>query len=319
MKKIKYYDQFIVESNYEFNRKLTYALYEALSPEDKQHLSLEEVIKSSLNEGFIKTISDKGKALLQRIANISHTINEFLDKVGKELANNLGGRLFDIKDKMKVNFEEDNKVVKIIKGKMKTDKIALLHDVKTCKSVYDFYTKDFTKSIINMIISNFQKIFLHKEVSESLLNEGIKLSIVDHAIEILKEKPPLSWFDKINVIATRGADHLIKFLSHITQKLGGPEFVLPIITVIMGLIIESVTTEKIIMAGILKTAEMIAFPFVGIIIEFITHVTTILAIYELCSEILLEDDEVEKIGNKYKIRTKSNESEAGSQKMEEAV
>lgn len=88
---------------------------------------------------------------------------------------------------------------------------------------------------------------------------------------------------------TAGAEGMVKGLSYITKRLGGPEFTLPVISSILGIAFEWVS-KGFVKHGLIDAAEIFSVPFVGLVIKTAGNVATFLACYELCKEISLSVD-----------------------------
>jgi hypothetical protein len=83
----------------------------------------------------------------------------------------------------------------------------------------------------------------------------------------------------------KGANAIIKGISSITQKLGGPAFVLPALAVVVGLALEY-NIKGLAKYGILDVAGMAAFPVITIAVKFVAYVATAIAAVILVDELL---------------------------------
>jgi hypothetical protein len=73
-------------------------------------------------------------------------------------------------------------------------------------------------------------------VAESVVNEGKNvIATLVHKVEAV---PPFSWLHKVAQAGEAGAAAIVKAISEVTQKLGGPAFELPVIVLLVGIVIE---------------------------------------------------------------------------------
>jgi len=73
-------------------------------------------------------------------------------------------------------------------------------------------------------------------VAESVVNEGKNvIATLVHKVEAI---PPFSWLHKVAQAGEAGAAAVVKAISEVTQKLGGPAFELPVIVLLVGIVIE---------------------------------------------------------------------------------
>jgi len=291
MERIKYFSEYLNEGD-DFENKLMEALYIALPLEDKEYLSLSDLTEYQINESFLDSIQSRGKKVLDRIISISKNITDFLSKIKSQLSTHLVNYFSAARTHLKEKVFKNPKLEKIIKEKISADRVAFLNDLRTCKNVFNFYTDDFFAPFISKIIHSLRNHFLSKKVTESLINEKLNVDVVDKVVLTITEKPPFLWLTDIHELSTKGTGKLIQGLSYVTNKLGGPEFVLPVIASIVGLYLEH-GVEGIITMGIAKVIEFFTIPFVAIVIEFIGHIALLLTIYELCVELSTSIDKFE--------------------------
>jgi len=81
-------------------------------------------------------------------------------------------------------------------------------------------------------------------------------------------------------MGTQGSEVIIQQLSIVTKKLGGPEFVLPIIAIILGIAFEY-NIKGLAKHGLLEIVALYSIPFVAPIIKTVGLVATMIAAYEL--------------------------------------
>jgi hypothetical protein len=204
-----------------------------------------------LNEGFFdklkerfpkaaevsKALSDKAEATLGSILNKVKDAVSFVKKISdgiKEL-------FMSVINSSKKYFEEQIKGGKLkekIKELTKTKKEGFKKDILEIKKVLDFYRKEFISKLLSSSEKNMVE-FLSKEqepvVESMILEKGNVIATLVHGIE---KFPPFSWLHKLAKAGEAGASKFIKLLSDITTKMGGPAFVLPVIALILGEVME---------------------------------------------------------------------------------
>jgi hypothetical protein len=243
-----------------------------------------------LNEGFFdklkerfpkaaevsKALSDKAEATLGSILNKVKDAVSFV----KKLSQGIKEFFMAIFEKGKKFFTEQIQGGKL-KGKIdeltKTKKEGLVTDLKTIKEVTNFYRKDFMSKLLASKEKNMTD-FLSKEqepIAEAMLTEGKNvIATLVHGVEKI---PPFSWLHKVAQVGEAGAATLVKAISGLTQKLGGPAFELPVVVLLVGIVIEQMIKDSaghwlIDLAGsatplgmAIKGVQMVAF-FVALIV-----------------------------------------------------
>jgi len=218
---------------------------------------------SLLNEGFLnesffdklkerwekakevsKKLSDKAEGLLGGILQKVKDAVSFIRKIGegiKEMFNS-------VIEKSKNFFTEDIKGGKLkskIEELTKTKKEGLTSDVKKIKEVIKFYTDNFLSKLIGTTEKNLPD-FLNKEqepVVESFsINEGG--NVIATLVHKIEQYPPFSWLHSVAKAGEAGASAIIKAISDLTQKLGGPAFQLPVIAILVGIVIEQIVKSS---------------------------------------------------------------------------
>lgn len=266
-----------------FNKVVESIKDESIKIEIKNYVSESEL----LNEGFFdklkerfpkasqvsKSLSDKAEGILSSILQKVKDAVSFVKKIAE-----------GIKDFFKLAIEKGKAfyIEQLKSGQLKskvdelikTKKDGLLTDLKTIKSISEFYSLKFMNNMDNSMTKNFTE-FLSKEqtpISESILNEGANvIATLVHGIENI---PPFSWLETIAKSGEKGAATVIAGVSSLTQKLGGPAFQLPVIAILIGILIEQVikgqaghwllelagpTPLGLAIKGIKITASVIAF------------------------------------------------------------
>lgn len=291
MNKVKLYNEYL-ESRNNFDDLLRVHLYECLSENDKFILRKIDYKRVLINEGFVNTISNHGKEILKKLADRYNNIKSFLENIRLELSRHITEVLTTTKNKLKEKLKVNTVIIDSIKKEVNSDKNAFLHDMKTCQQVSEFYTSKFKDSIINNVMDSLHKLFLRKEktIKECVLNEGLDLHIIDNLIKHIHKIPPFAWLDMLHHKGTEGAEHLINGLSYITKHLGGPEFKLPVISSLLGLVFEY-NIKGFIKHGLIEAAEIFTLPFVSIVIKTAGNIASFLALHELCKEIIASVEE----------------------------
>lgn len=266
-----------------FNKVVESIKDESIKIEIKNYVSESEL----LNEGFFdklkerfpkasqvsKSLSDKAESILSSILQKVKDAVSFVKKIAE-----------GIKDFFKLAIEKGKAfyIEQLKSGQLKskvdelikTKKDGLLTDLKTIKSISEFYSLKFMNNMDNSMTKNFTE-FLSKEqtpISESILNEGANvIATLVHGVESV---PPFSWLEEVQKSAEKGAATVIAGVSSFTQKLGGPAFQLPVVAILIGILIEQIvkgqaghwllelagpTPLGLAIKGIKITASIIAF------------------------------------------------------------
>src|ERR1700761_5915068 len=100
----------------DLKKELMLFCYDNLEESEKSALSRSYV----LNEGFIDSISDKGRKVLSKICNSVSDIIQFLDKIKKDLYQHLEIILTTTKDKLKAKLKADGNFIKVVKNQINT-------------------------------------------------------------------------------------------------------------------------------------------------------------------------------------------------------
>ena len=280
MNRIKTYEKFVIQKNeVSYKEELILSLYETLSNLEKIELPKYFLKECLINESVIKTLSEKGKNILQKLANTASNVISFLTNIKKELSKHITDVLTKSKELIKTKLSQDKNFLDAIKKELNADRNAFLHDVKTCKEVSDFYTTKFKECIINNVMETLKKFLTQKQS----IKESLDFNVIDNLVKHLHKIPPYAWLDMLHHSGTHGAEHLVNGLSYITKHLGGPEFKLPVISSLFGIAFEY-NIKGLIKHGLIEAAEIFSVPFVGLVIKTAGNVATFLAAYELCRE-----------------------------------
>jgi hypothetical protein len=207
----------------------------------------------SLNEGFFDKLKErfpKATAVSQLLSDKAESVLSGILQKCKDAVSFVAQMKQGIKELFtntitasKTLFEEQFKTGKL-KDKLeeikKTQNEGLLADIKTMKSVTDFYRKRFLGKVMSTTDTNLTQFLTNEQepVVESLetLNEaGNVIATLVHKIEAI---PPFSWLHKVAQAAEKGINFLIQALSDLTVALGGPTFKMPVIALILAVGVE---------------------------------------------------------------------------------
>jgi hypothetical protein len=207
--------------------------------------SLNESFWDKLKERFPKAaqvskmLSDKAEAVLGKIINGVKDAVSFVKKMGQSIKEFFISAI----QKGKEIFTEQ-----IVNGKLKgkieelvnTKKDGLIKDLKTSKDVINFYRKEFIGKILGSTEKNMTNIL----VSESLITEG-ENNVIATLVHKIESIPPFSWLHSVAKAGEAGASAVIKSISNVTQKLGGPAFELPVIALLLGIVFEQMVKGQV--------------------------------------------------------------------------
>ena len=319
--KVKSYNQFILESN-ENNDDLFYSLVEEfwksdlLGLEEKMILEkevfnpisylIQENFYDKLKNRFNKAkqvatdLTKRSKDSLEKIVDAAKTAMDFINKVKEFLSEQIKLILTNTKDKIKNKLKINKKFLSETKSKLSSDRSAFLGELEMLKDVVNFYQTKLYVSLEKQIVNAMTK-FLTSEDKEVPISEKIQIikegnNMIDKLVHGLNSIPPFSWIDKLQKIGEKGANFIIEQLSFITEKLGGPSFILPITSVLIGIAFEY-NLKGIIKNGLLDVVSMLSLPFVTPIIKMVGFIATMIASYELIVAISRGYEEEEKLHN----------------------
>lgn len=225
---------------------------ESIKEEIKQYLSNSELLNEGfLNEGFFdklkerfpkaaeisKSLSDKAEAAMGKILQSVKDAVSFVKKIGQGIKE----FFMSVVEKGKKFFEDNiahGKLEDKIEELTSTNKEGLVADLKKSKEVIDFYRKSFMGKLIGSTEKNMTEFMTNEQepIAESMVNEGKNvIATLVHGVEKI---PPFSWLHTVAKAGEAGAAALVKAISGVTQKLGGPAFELPVIVLLVGIVIE---------------------------------------------------------------------------------
>jgi len=235
-----------------FNKFLDSAkIEESIKGEIRDYISSIEY--DSLNESFwdklkdrfpkaaevSKLLSDKAEAAMSKIIQGVKDAVSFVKKIGEAIKE----FFLSVVEKGKAFFIEQiqsGKLKEKIDELTKTKKEGLIVDLKTAKNVINFYRKEFMGKLLGTTEKNMTDMLSKEQepVAESVVNEGKNvIATLVHKVEAI---PPFSWLHKVAQAGETGAAAIVKAISEVTQKLGGPAFELPVIVLLIGIVIEQI-------------------------------------------------------------------------------
>lgn len=184
-----------------------------------------------------KLLSDKAEVALGNIISKVKDIVSFVTKISdgiKEIFIMMieAGKKFFL-EQLKIGKLKDK-----LEELKKSKKEGLVKEIKLIKDVLGFYRRGFIDKLSSKIKTNLSSFFNneHEPVVEALLLE--KGNVIATLIHKIEEIPPFSLLHKIASSSEKGANLLIETMSEFTQAMGGPEFQLPVVALLVGLSIE---------------------------------------------------------------------------------
>lgn len=199
-------------------------------------ISLNESIFSNIKNKMTdvkRKLSDKAYSLLtsliQKSNDILSLVKSFTNSI-RELFKNLilSSKEYFLKE-LKIGELKDK-----IHNLETKNKEGLITDLKSISEVLEFYRKKFINNFSESIEKNLS-VELAEAPNESIKNSKDILSNLIHGIEKI---PPFSYLHSIAHNAESGINYLISGLSKLTKAMGGPEFQLPVISLLLALCIE---------------------------------------------------------------------------------
>lgn len=312
MQKIQSFHQFInreILESLSDEKELFYLFVESFYKSDlitkSERLILEKEINNPkdwlINENFFdklktrydkakevaKELSDKAKQSLEKIVDAAKQATDFVLKIKEQLSTQITNILTNTKDKVKEKLKANTKITGLIKKKYEEDKNAFLKDLEVCKKVAQFYAGQFKDKIIDSITKSLTS-FLSGEDKEAPVVERLQYlteaNMIDKLVGRLSHIPPFSWLHDVQHMGEKGASAIINGLSSVTQKLGGPKIVVPVLVSIIGIAFEY-NVKGLAKQGLLDMVSFFSIPFVSPLIKFVGYVATFMAIYALIVEI----------------------------------
>jgi len=234
-------------------------LYANLSKVDKKKIDIflekrESKLSDIINESFWDKLTsrvdkaaeisdvlpDESESMLKKLMKKAGQAVNFIGKLLKSTKEWITNVIKEVMNKVSDSLRKNGKLHEAVKKAVHEDENNFVKDLKVSNSVYKFYKTELLGSLLTKMKDNLGN-FLSKEqepIPENFeyTNEGKNvLSTWIHGIEKI---PPFSWLEKVAHLGEKGANKIIEGLSFITNKLGGPKFVLPTIAVLLGIAFE---------------------------------------------------------------------------------
>lgn len=231
-----------------------------------------------------KDMNQKAKDALEKVVKAANKATDFLEKIKSLLDKHVKLILTNTKDKIKLKLKSNQEFVKTIKTKISSDKSAFLAELEIMKEVIAFYQTKFYLSLESKILNTISLLLTSDDkdisISEKLemITEGSNM--IDKLVHRLNSKPPFSWLEEIQKIGEKGSNLIIKQLSLITNKLGGPYFDLPVIASLLGIAFEY-NIKGLTKHGLLDIISEYSVPFIGIVVRTVGYIATMIATYEV--------------------------------------
>jgi hypothetical protein len=243
---INVFNKFLKESKLEESIKQEIENYISTIEYD----SVNEAFWDKLKERFpkaaevSKVLSNKAEAALGKIIKSVKDAVSFVKKIGESIKE----FFLSVIEKGKTFFTEqiqNGKLKDKIEELTKTKKEGLVADLKTSKEVINFYRKEFMGKLLGSADKNMTDMLSKEQepVAESVINEG--KNVISTLVHKVEEIPPFSWLHKVAQAGEAGATAVVKSISNVTQKLGGPAFELPVIVLLVGIVIEQMVKGSV--------------------------------------------------------------------------
>lgn len=210
----------------------------------EEFYSLNENFFNKLKKRFPKAakvsnvLSDKAEKALYSVIKKAKDATNFVKKIVSNISNFFKKNINVLTDKAKVLIAKSNfksNIEKVIKN----DKDNLISDIKTGREVANWYKNNFTEILTQLLTKNLTNHFKSevKPISES--------NVIATLVHSLENIPPFSWLHQIKEAGEKGAKQLIKVLSKLTKKLGGPSFELPVMASLLGVMFEQLIKNAV--------------------------------------------------------------------------
>lgn len=270
-------------------------LYKDLSSKEKEKIDLflekrEAQLNDIINESFwnklvgridkasevSEVLPDESENLLKKLVKKAGQAMNFIGKLLKQAKDWIIKVITEVKEKITGKLKGDSNFIDAVKKISREDENGFVKDLKTSRTVYKFYKKDLIGSMLDSIKKSLGSFFTKEqepipENFEYKTNEGKNvLSTFIHGIEKI---PPFSWLHKVATLGEKGVNNIIEGLSFITNKLGGPKFVLPTIAVLLGVAFEY-KIKGTVKHGILN---VLGGAFTGGLLSVISWIATFIA------------------------------------------
>jgi hypothetical protein len=261
---------------------------------NESYAELNETFFDNLKQRFdkakdvVSNLSDKAKDALQAIVSKAKDILSFIGSI-KDIITNAAKDIFNNTfNKIKAKLQSDKSFKQKTEELLSKNKNGLVSELKTAKDVVVFYKTKFVTAISTQI-ENALKSLLGKEdlpvvpTTESLILEG-ENNVISKLLGNISHIPPFSWLHEVAHAGQKAANTVIKTLSNLTEKIGGPSFTLPTIAVLLGIAFE-INVKGLVKGGLLNMVATYSVPFLGIIINTLGVIATFLATISIIDSI----------------------------------
>ncbi len=225
-------------------------------------------------------ISNAGKEALDKLLNKAKDLLDFVKKIKEQIITYIKDLLSKTKEKIKEKIQANPKFKSKCDELFKKEKNKFVDDLKLCKEIFEFYTKNLTTKFVDMVTKGVSGVLSSDkepavDISEGMITEGMN-DVLSKFINGVSHIPPFSWLHNVAHIGEAGANKIIGALRLFTEKLGGPKFVLPVIGALLGIAFEY-NVKGLAKQGLIQISAGLAVPFITTIIVIIGWIATFLA------------------------------------------
>jgi len=237
----------------------------------------------------VKNFPEQAKDSLNKIVDAAKTSVDFVNNIINKLKTFINNVLTNSKNKMVEKLKADKNFSQKLKEIVQKDKGALIKDVDTLGKVVKFYQEKLSDNLLKYVRNALNAVLVgdKQPVVENiqymklcLENAEMGNNVIQKLVHGIESLPPFSWLHNLKNLAEKGVNSVIEGLSFITEKLGGPKFILPIVASLLAIAIEY-NIKGLIKHGIIEAAAEYAIPFIGVIVKTIGFIATTIAVYEV--------------------------------------
>lgn len=182
-------------------------------------------------------VSSKGKDIFKKILNSTKDIFNFVKKISSGIKEFFLKIIEEGKKTFSDLFSKNTELKSKIEELSSTKKEGLTVDLKTSRNVIKWYRTEFLDSLMKKSEDSMSGVLSSDVQVTEESSDGNLLSKFIHKIESI---PPFSLLHKVSKAGEAGSNQLIKVLSDLTNSLGGPSFQLPVISLLIGILLEQV-------------------------------------------------------------------------------
>lgn len=237
----------------------------------------------------VKNFSDQAKSSLETIVSAAKTSADFIANLIAKIKHYIENVLNITKNKMVEKLKGDKNFGDKLKEIIAKDKNALLKDVDALGKIVKFYKEQLTNKLVQHIKNSLTSILSgdKQPVVENIeymrmFNENVDMghNVIQKLVHGIESLPPFSWLNNLKGLAEKGINYLVEGLSNITEKLGGPKIVIPVISSLLAIAIEY-NIKGLIKHGLIEAVAEYSIPFIAIIIKTVGFIATTIAVYEV--------------------------------------